>query len=85
MMFRIRNHEDVDHRALEIEVAYQSRVLTKLTESFRNPDDTFAWVIITWTLSFLFISIFDAIQASVLLACLAVVALMTYRKKYCIG
>ncbi len=85
MMSRIRNHEDVDPRVLEFEAACRSKVLTKLTESFRNPEDTFAWMVISWTLSFLFISIFNAIQSSVLLACIVAVALMTYRKKYCIS
>ena len=60
MMSRIRNDEDVDPRVLEVEAACRSRVLTKLTESFSNPEDTFAWMVISWTLSFLFISIFDS-------------------------
>jgi hypothetical protein len=85
MMSRIRNHEDVDPRVLEVEAALRSRVLTKLTESFSDPDNTFAWMIISWTLSFIFISFFDAIQSSALLACLVTAALMAYRKKYCVA
>jgi hypothetical protein len=85
MMLRTRNYEEVDPRVLEVEVACRSKVLTKLTESFSNPEDTLAWMVISWTLSFLVISIFNAIQSSALLACFVAVALMTYRKKYCIS
>lgn len=85
IMLRSRNHEDVDPRVLEVEAAFRSEVLTKLAASFRDPNDTLAWIVISWTLSFLMISIFDAVQASALLACPVVVALMAYRRRLCLA
>lgn len=84
MILGIRNREDVDPRVLEIEAARRAALLNTIVRSFRNPNNAFAWVVITWTLSFLIISAFTGVQASVALSCVLAVVLAGYRRRYCI-
>lgn len=83
-ILRSRNPEDVDPRVLEIETAYRNGVLATLHLSFQDPNDTFAWLVITWTLSFIILSMFTSIQLSVVLSILNAVLLGRYRKQYCV-
>ncbi len=83
-ILRSRNPDDIDPRVLEIETAYRNGILATLHSSFRNPNDTFAWLVITWTLSFIIISMLTSIQISVVLSILSAVLLGRFRKQYCV-
>jgi hypothetical protein len=78
------NSEDIDPRILEIQQAHKSQLLHKLRTSFRDPNDMFAWIILSWTLSLLVLSPFAGLGTDLVLASLISFLMAGFRQRYCI-
>ena len=83
MNFGMCNREELDPRVIEVKYATRTALVNRISRSFRDPGDAFAWMILTWTLSFLITSAFTGLVASVLISCVVAVIYVRYRRKLC--